>query len=338
MRWLRTVFGVLGASLLLAGGAAAQISVPHNPRWPAALSIATASWGGTYAVYGEGIARIIRNNVGIRTSIENTQGPAQNLVLVQKGSIALGMTTLGPAWEAWNGNLDINPGVRHRNIRALFPMYESPYQIVAMGTKDGGGIASVQQLDGKIVGIGPATATGAKYFPNWFRDVGVHVTTRSGQYMNLANDLLTGRLDAVTFAGGAPNPSIVELESTHPINIFTFSDAERASLLKRNPFLSPFTVAAGTYRSLTAPQTTVAMWNVAIANKALPDDLVFAIVRSVIENNAILRKVHESAVETKPRNIVHDRFLWLHPGAIRYYRSIGLTIPQALIPPEAQGR
>jgi hypothetical protein len=165
----------------------------------------------------------------------------------------------------------------------------------------------------------------------------VRVTTRTGQYMNLAGDLLAGRLDAVTFAGGAPNPSIVELENTHPINIFTFSDAERAKLLEMNPFLSPYTVVGGTYRSLQIPQTTVAMWNFAIANKSLPEDLAFAIVRGVMEDNAALRKIHPSAVETVPQNIAHDRFLWLHPGAIRYYRSIGLTVPGALIPPEAEG-
>jgi uncharacterized protein len=338
VRSFGTVLAALGVAILLTDAAAAQVSAPDRSPWPASLTIATASAGGTYAVYGEGIARIIRNDVGIRASTENTQGPAQNLVLVQKGSIAIGMTTLGPAWDAWNGDLDINPGVRHRDIRALFPMYESPYQIVALAGKNGNGIGSVQELDGKVVGIGPATATGAKYFPNWFRNAGVRVTTRTGQYMNLASDLLAGRLDAVTFAGGAPNPSIVELENTHPINIFTFSDAERAKLLEMNPFLSPYTVVGGTYRSLQIPQTTVAMWNFAIANKALPEDLAFAIVRSVMESNAVLRKIHESAAETKPQNIVHDRFLWLHPGAIRYYRSIGLKVPTALIPPEADGR
>jgi hypothetical protein len=26
--------------------------------------------------------------------------------------------------------------------------------------------------------------------------------------------------------------------------------------------------------------------------------------------------------------------LWLHPGAIRYFEEIGISIPEALIPPE----
>jgi uncharacterized protein len=338
VRSIRTVIGALGTAALLANAASAQDRAPDRTRWPSSLTIATASPGGTYAIYGEGIARIIRDTVGIPTSTETTQGPAQNLVLVQNRSMALGMTTLGPAWEAWNGALDINPGVQHRDLRALFPMYESPYQIVALDRKNEEGISSVQELDGKVVGVGPASATGAKYFPIWFRDAGVRVSIRTGQYMNLTGDLFAGRLDAVTFAGGAPNPSIVELESIQLVNIFTFSDAERAKLLETNPFLSPFTVKAGTYRSLTAPQTTLAMWNFAITNKSLPDDLAYEIVRGVLENRTTLVKVHASAQETKPKNIVHNRFLWFHPGAIRYYRSIGLTIPDALIPPKLRSR
>jgi hypothetical protein len=54
---------------------------PERSRWPASLTVATASPGGIYAIYGEGIARIIRDIVGISAAAENTQGPAQNFAL-----------------------------------------------------------------------------------------------------------------------------------------------------------------------------------------------------------------------------------------------------------------
>lgn len=337
MRSIRIIASILALAAFLQTDAVAADSAAGHSDWPSTITIATASSGGTYAIYGGGIARVIRESIGIPAATETTQGPSQNLVLVQNRTIPLGMTTLGPAWDAWNGELDINPGVQHRDVRALFPMYEAPYQIIAL-QKDGRGISTVQELDGKTVGIGPATATGAKYFPMWFLDAGLRVSTRTGAYRNLAGDLLAGRVDAITFAGGVPNPTITELETTQSINIFTFSDSERARLLERNPFLSPFTVTAGTYRSLTEPQTTVAMWNFAIANKSLPEELAYRIVQSVLENNAVLREVHPAAQETLPANIVNNRFLWFHPGAVRYYRSIGLTVPEELLPPEIKRR
>jgi hypothetical protein len=213
-------------------------------------------------------------------------------------------------------------------------MYESPFQIVALKKS---GIASVRDLDGKNVGIGPSAATGASYFPRWFADKGVHIATRTGQYMDLSGDLISGRIDAITVAGGLPNPSVAELDATQKLNIFSFNEEQLQQLLKANPFLSPFTVPAGVYRAVTEPQPTVAMWNVAIANTAMPDTLAYAIVRAVLSNQKQLAEVHPAARETLPENIVNNRFLWLHPGALRYYREAGITIPPELIPPEKRG-
>lgn len=190
---IRPLIALFGALSLLVQAAWAQTRSVDRAQWPSQLTIATASAGGTYAVYGEGIAHVIRDVVKIPIATEATQGPSQNLVLIQNRAMDMSMTTLGPAWEAWNGELDINPGVKHRDIRALFPMYEGAFQIVALRT-NGKDIASAHQLEGKVVGIGPASATGAKYYPQWFHELGIRITTRSGQYMNLAGDLLAGRL------------------------------------------------------------------------------------------------------------------------------------------------
>jgi TRAP transporter TAXI family solute receptor len=331
---MRGVVATIVAAVLAAVALASTAVAQDRTGWPQYLTLGTASVGGTFSVYGNGVATLIRDHVGVETQAQNTQGPSQNLVLVQTRQVDIAMTTLGPAWEAWNGELEINQGVRHRDIRALFPMYEAPFQIVALRKS---GIASLRDLDGKTVGIGPTTATGAKYFPKWFSEFGIRTTTRTGHYMDLAGELVSGRLDAVTVAGGLPNPSVAEIERTQPIRIFAFSDEQRAELLRMNPFLSPFTVPAGSYRSLAEPQETVAMWNVAIANKAMPDSLAYAIVRAVLTNQRQLVEVHPSARETLPENIVNDRFLWLHPGALRYYREAGIQIPTALIPPERSG-
>jgi TRAP-type uncharacterized transport system substrate-binding protein len=39
-----------------------------------------------------------------------------------------------------------------------------------------------------------------------------------------------------------------------------------------------------------------------------------------------------AATDTIPQNVSKDTFLPLHPGAIRYYREIGISIPAKLIP------
>src|SRR5690606_457967 len=91
--------------------------------WPNTVVIGTASPGGTHAIYGQGVASVISSHVGLPASTQQTQGPTQNLVLVHSDRINVGLTTMGPAYEAMQGELDLDPGTEYNDVRALFPMY-----------------------------------------------------------------------------------------------------------------------------------------------------------------------------------------------------------------------
>jgi TRAP-type uncharacterized transport system substrate-binding protein len=74
------------------------------------------------------------------------------------------------------------------------------------------------------------------------------------------------------------------------------------------------------------------MYNFAIGRADLPDDLVYQLVKAVFENQPRLVKANSAASETIPENVVKNTFLPFHPGAIRYYREIGIGIPESLVP------
>lgn len=325
-RFLQSAAAVAAAGAL---PGAARAQVPAS--WPKSMTLGTASQGGAFAVYGQAWATLIGDLVKVPTSTQQTQGPNQNLVLVQTKRAELGMTTMGPAWEAWTGVLELNPGVKHTDVRALFPMYETPFQIVTLKRSN---ITSVAQLNGKTVGVGPAAGTPGTYFPRWFKELGYNVTIRNGAAADMASQLADGRLDAFAFAAGIPIPAFTELETqtNQGINFFSFTDAEIAKLLPTNPFISRFVIPVGTYKSLAQPQTTVAMWNFSIANKAIPDDLAYAITKATLENHQRLVTAIKAAETTVPENVVHNTFLPFHPGAVRYYKEKGITIKPELVP------
>ena len=62
----------------------------------------------------------------------------------------------------------------------------------------------------------------------------------------------------------------------------------------------------------------------------LPDDLVYQLVKAVFENQPRLLKTTSAASDTVPQNAVKNTFLPFHPGAVRYYREIGTSIPGPL--------
>ena len=90
---------------------------------------------------------------------------------------------------------------------------------------------------------------------------------------------------------------------------------------------------AGTYRFLDKDYDTFGVFNFAIGRADLPDDLVYQLVKAVFENQPTLLKAHSTAAETVPQNVLKDTFLPLHPGALRYYREVGIKIPDVLAAP-----
>ena len=67
------------------------------------------------------------------------------------------------------------------------------------------------------------------------------------------------------------------------------------------------------------------------AARDLPEDLAHAIVEAVHASHDELVSGHAAAKETLPENVAKNSFLPFHPGAARYYREKGFTIPDELV-------
>jgi len=294
------------------------------------LTLGTASVGGTYFIYGGVIATLLTEKIGITVSTQQTQGPNQNIILVDGKDVELGMATLGVALQAWNGSGEWTKGKKYQNIRALFPMYDTPFHFI---TAEKSGIKSVKELNGRTVGVGPRAGTCGTYFPLMFETLGIKATVRNGQASDMASQLGDGLLDAFPFCAGLPIASYTEIEAQRPVRFFTFTDAEIAALKQKMPELSDAVIPKGTYKTLTEDHKTVGVFNFFIAHKDLSDDLAYRITKAVLENNDAMVKGHGAAKETVIGNWKRNGFLPFHPGAVKYYKEKGIEIPRPLIAP-----
>ena len=299
-----------------------------RPGWPRALTLGTASVGGTFFVYGQTWATLVGERIGVPINTQQTQGPNQNIILVQNGDLELGMTTMGVALQAWEGKGEWTKGQMFRDIRALFPMYDTLFHFAALKRS---GIDGVAALDGKRVGVGPRAGTPGTYFPLMFQELGLDVTIANGQAADMASQLADGLIDCFAFAAGLPFPAYSELEATNEVVFFSFTADEIAKLKTAMPELSETQVPAGTYRGVTSDQPTLGVFNFAICHKDLPEDLAHAIVEAIHASHDELVRGHAAAKETLPENVAKNSFLPFHPGAARYYREKGFTIPDQLV-------
>lgn len=314
---------VAALAIVAIAGAAGALAQPKG------MTLGTASVGGTYFIYGGVVAKILTDKIGAQVSTQQTQGPNQNVILVEDKKIELGMTTMGVALQAWTGSAEWTKGKKYTNIRALFPMYDTPLQCVALKKS---GITSFKQLDGKTVGVGPKAGTPGTYIPMIFSALGMKATIRNGQGSDMAGQLGDGIIDAFCFGAGLPIAAFSQIDAEKEANFFTWSDDERAKIMKAMPEFSEALIPKGTYKQQTVDQKTIGLYNFAITHKDLPDDVAYNIVKAILENNAAMVQGHESARETVIGNADRNAFLTFHPGAVKYYKEKGAKLNPAALP------
>lgn len=319
----RILAAIVAATLTLGTSAVAQ----DKTGWPNSLTIGTASQGGTYFVYGNGFASYIAETLGITASGEVTGGPVQNVTLVETGDHLMGQVTMGPAYDAWNGKSELAPGLEHRSIRALFPMYQTPFQVIALKSS---GITSVSDLSGKRVGVGPAGGTPGTYWPQFLTALGVEATISNAGASDSAGQLQDGLIDAFAFAAGVPISAFAELAASQDVVMFGFNDEEMPKIREAFPAFAPLTIPAGTYSGHDYDQNTVAMWNFAIAHKDMPESLAYEITKLALGNPERMVQIHSAARETLLENWDKNTFMPFHPGAVRYLEENGITVPDNL--------
>ena len=319
-----TNFAALAAAAVMSMSMA---QAQDRDGWPSDLTVGTASQGGVYFVYGNGLASFISEELGISASGEVTGGPVQNVTLLQMQEHDIGLVTMGPMFEAWNGESELAPGLEHRDVRALFPMYETPFQGIALA---GQNISSVGDLAGKRVSVGPAGGTPGTYWPRFLEALDVEANVSFAGAADAASQLQDGLIDAFVFAAGVPISAFSQLAAEANVRTFTFSDEEHAALLEAFPEVSPFTIPGGSYTVQDEDQQSVAMWNFAVAHSDMPESLAYEITKLVMENNDRMLQIHAAAVATLPENYVNNGFLPYHPGAVRWFEENGFEIPAEL--------
>lgn len=319
---LKSIAAVTAGVSIMAGAAMADRS-----DWPNSMTVGTASQGGAYFVYGNGLANFLGDELGIRASGEVTGGPVQNVTLVQTGDHDIGLVTMGPMFSALQGESQLAPGLRHTEVRALFPMYQTPFQVVALQRS---GISTVSDLDGKRVSVGPAGGTPGTYWPQFFNTLGVDARVSNAGAADAAGQLQDGLIDAFAFAAGVPTAAFSQLAAEASVNIFGFTSDELSTLLAAHPEVAHYVMAGGTYTGFDDDIDSVAMWNFAVAHKDMPESLAYEITKLVMENHDRMMQIHSAARETLPENVDKNGFLPFHPGAVRYFEEIGMTIPDDL--------
>jgi uncharacterized protein len=307
-------FGLLGLTVLAVTPASAQTAAP--------VTFMTAGDGSAFLPYGQGVAAYLARK-DIRVEIKKSGGSNDNLMAVDASAMTIGTAFMASAYEAITGT-GFSAGRKRGNVRALFPMYETSFQVAALRNR---ALRSLADLDGKKVGVGPARGPAEGFFRAAAEVAGIKPVIVNGDPAALSKLVLNGEIDALWQGAVVPIPSLTAVAEQADAIVFGLSDTEVAAVLAKLPALSPTTIPPGTYKGQTKEIKSFSAWNFVVANKDLPDEVAYAITKAVLSAVDPKSEIYPTATGTRAANAANNRILPFHPGALRFYREAGIALP-----------
>jgi len=295
------------------------------------ISVATGGTGGVYYPYGGGLAEIWTRHVpGVQAVAEVTGASVENTRLVNRGESLIGEIMNDVAYQAYYAEERFKG--KPQKILAMFQMYPHHYHVVA---SKGAGVKTIYDLKGKRVSVG-APGSGTEFKTNLvFKALGISYNDFKVHRLSFtenANALKDGTIDVGIWDVAAPTSSIMDLATTRDIVLISFSDEDIKKIVEAYPFYSPFVMSPGIYKGQDYPVKNPSVWNTVICNPDVSEDLVYKLVKAIFQHKDYLEKIHPFAKYTTPENAINASPIPLHPGAIKYYRELGLKIPDRLLP------
>ena len=289
------------------------------------ISVGTAPTGGAFFVVGSAIAEVVDGNVpgaNWEVTAEATKGTQENIRRIVSGELEFALANAAISYFAVRGEGAWETEHAIRSVMTLAP------NVGLFLTPQSSRIRTIQDFAGKRIVVGPAGA-GFEYFLKPI--LAAHGVTYedftpiNSTYIG-AVDLLADGSAAAAFIGGAiPTPAATQASTSQDIFFIPFDEAAKQSLFEEYPFFNAVTIPANAYKGQTEPfaSMNVGAMHLITAENA-DENTVYEFTKTLYTHREEVVKRHGAGKAINPKNVVKDTGTPFHPGAIRFYREIGI--------------
>jgi len=290
------------------------------------LSIGSCPVGCTAYTWSAGIAEVINKNVeGVSMTAEETKGYVANIKLMQSEQIEISMATSLSSYQAYDASGPYE-GSEKGNI--LSWMAIAPVAMHVITLKDGP-VQSLEDLKGKRVGMGQPGGVSMLDADAMMKTLGLTPDTDFKPFRirlgGMADGLADGNLDAALWNGSFPLPPVVKLTAAREIQLIPIPDDFFDTLRAEYPPYFRLSIPAGLYKGVDVDTPTFGLANGMVLSKDVPDDIVYEMTKAIFENRDSLKAVHPALGRITKDSVLNGFGAPLHPGALKYYREIGVT-------------
>jgi len=300
----------------------------------------TASTGGTYHPVGTAIATLSKvkllptekfsltavNSAGSGANVQALAANTAQFAILQGLFGSYAATGTGPVSEPQS------------NLRSVTMLWQNVEQFVLANDLVKEGTASdLMNAKGMTVAMGNKNSG----------TLGSNTVLMSGLGLDFENDfefmyggygpsvdaMANGQAVAAGLPAGPPTSAITKLMSTNEgkFTLLGVTEEEAAKMDGGRELWTPYTIAAGTYPGQDEDITTIAQPNFLAVNADVDENHVYLLTKTLYENLPFLQAIHAATKAMNIESAMAGLPVALHPGAARYYKEVGLEIPERLM-------
>ncbi len=320
--------------------AALAVLAAGGPAWAVDKvllgSTATTSSHYTYTVSaGQAINKTVGDQLNV--TVVATGGAVDNLARIARGQLNAGIGTWATFLQAYRG-IGKYKGKAQPKIRALW-LYCSNVQNYVVRADSG--IKTLDDLTGKKICPGLRGSATEQLVQQLLEKVGIFPDYFRGSLSDAVAAVKDNRIHGYVKAGAGLqlDASTKELKAFTKIRLLHWPEDKKAIINKAMPFVGFVNVPAGTVPGFPAYTTPVQAIGVISYKDTLTEEQAYNMVKGVCSQEG--RKIQDAAYPAMkglsiPKITMELTKFPLHVGAIKFYREIGVDIPDSLIPPEAR--
>lgn len=293
------------------------------------VTIGTGGVTGVYYPLGGAICKLVntgKKDHGLRCSVESTGGSVYNLNAIKAGELDFGVAQADLQDAAYKGTGDFAKTGANKDLRAVFAVFPEAVTIVVRADS---GINKLEDLKGKRVNIGNPGSGTRNTMEQIMKEMG---WTKDD--FKLASELkpsehstalCDNHIDAFAYVVASPNGSIQEAASACEVKVIDVTGPAIDKIVASAPYYLKSTIPAGMYKGTEKETHAYGMPAMIVTSAKIDDETVYQFVKSVFTNFDEFKNMHQAFGQLKKENMTKDGItIPLHPGAIKYYKEVGL--------------
>lgn len=291
------------------------------------VSIGTGGVTGVYYPAGGVIAKMLNDKSDeykLKATVQATGGSVFNINSVLTGDLDFGIAQSDRQFQAYNG-LSEWDGKPLTQLRSVFSLHAEAVTLIA---SDPSGIKGPLDLKGKRVAVGNIGSghRGNALDALWAYDLTLDdLNSTDLKPAECAGMLQDGRIDAYFYTVGHPNGSIKEaVAGRTPVRFVPMTKI--SGLLEKYPYYAEAVIDISYYPGISNTENvnTFGVKATLVTAANVPEDIVYTLTKEVFDNFEDFKSRHAAFSTLTKENMLKGLTAPMHPGAIRYFKEVGL--------------